>query len=414
MIVLFIVNVIGWVLFIPLSVFFGLIVVDELIVLSGYFLVKRRLPSEGAVGVDTPLSRYAFLLVCHNEGIVLPDLLGSIANLDYPAGKHSVFVLADSCSDRTAELAREYGATVYERHEGGGLGKGFAVQHLINCIEDERDNFDATITLDSDAKLDRAYLQEMNRIHQAGYQVVMGKPETPKEKASLSWINSFGLRCVAISETARFAMGFAARFSSNTTLIHRDVWRSFDWRCLEHLNTAEEMCGWFIERGIQIGYAGDAIVTEEAPRELENFAGQRSRWYITYCRQLWYYGPRLFWSAIRNLDWWRFEALVGNFFVIGHTVELLYGMLLIAVSLLTGNLIAISVAAGLMLLKMFHVGVLCILTKVGFGDLVKLAIRLPYHAFSWILAMIKSLQVSKTWVHAKKYGPEKDRDSSEL
>ena len=246
---LFIVSVIGWVLFIPLSVFFGLIVIDELIVLGGYFLVKRRLPSEGAADADIILGRYAFLLVCHNEEIVLPDLLGSIANLDYPQDKHSVFVLADDCSDRTAELARSHGATVFQRHEGGGLGKGFAVQHLINCIEDQRENFDATITLDSDAKLDRAYLQEMNRIHQAGYQVVMGRPETPKEKASLSWINSFGLRCVAISETARFAMGFAARFSSNTTLIHRDIWKSFDWKCLEHLNTAEEMCGWFIERG---------------------------------------------------------------------------------------------------------------------------------------------------------------------
>lgn len=409
----YIISIIGWALFIPLLVFFGLIVIDELIVLAGYFLSKRRLPSDGTADDSTPLGRYAFLLVCHNEEIVLPDLLGSIANLDYPADKHSVFVLADDCSDRTAELARSHGATVFERQEGGGLGKGFAVQHLINCIEDQREHFDATITLDSDAKLDRAYLQEMNRIHQTGYQVVMGRPETPKEKASLSWINSFGLRCVAISETARFAMGFAARFSSNTTLIHRDIWQSFDWKCLEHLNTAEEMCGWFIERGIPIGYAADAIVTEEAPRELENFAGQRSRWYITYCRQLWYYGPRLFWSSIRNLDWWRFEALVGNFFVIGHTVELLYGMLLIAVSLLTGSLMAVYVAVGLMLLKMFHVGVLCILTKVGFGDLVKLAIRLPYHAFSWILAMIKSLQWSKTWVHAKKYGPEADRDSAE-
>ena len=149
---LFIVNVIGWALFIPLSVFFGLIVVDELIVLAGYFLCKRRLPAEGSADADIPLSRYAFLLVCHNEEIVLPDLLESIAKLDYPPDKHAVFVLADCCSDRTAELAREHGATVYERHEGGGLGKGFAVQHLINCIEDERENFDATITLDSDAK----------------------------------------------------------------------------------------------------------------------------------------------------------------------------------------------------------------------------------------------------------------------
>lgn len=409
-IVPFIVSVVGWLLFVPLLIFFGLIVFDELMVLTGYFLCKRRLPtcdSEDELS-NVPLGRYAFLLVSHNEERVLPALLQTIANLNYPSDQFSVFVLADDCSDRTAELARESGATVFERHEGGGLGKGFAVQYLIDSLKDQREEFDATITLDSDAKLDPAYLQEMNRIHQAGYPVVMGRPETPKEKASLSWINSFGLRCVAISETARFAMGLAARFSSNTTLINRDIWRSFDWKCLNHLNTAEEMCGWFVERRIPIGYAANAIVVEEAARELENFAGQRSRWYITYCRQLWYYGPRLLWSAVRNLDWWRFEALIGNFFVIGHTVELLYGLLLILLSLVTGNQIAIFIAIGLMLLKVFHVLVLCILTGAGIGDLTSLALRLPYHAFSWILAIIKSTQLSKTWVHAKKYGPESE------
>ena len=407
----FIVSFVGWVLFVPLFVFFGLTVVDELFVLAGYFLCKRRLPADGLDDSSSrPLSRYAFLLVAHNEETVLPDLLQSIANLDYPDDRYAVFVLADDCSDRTAELARESGATVFERSKGGGLGKGFAVQYLIDCLVDQRDNFDATITLDSDAKLDPAYLKEMNRIHQAGYPVVMGRPETPKEKASLSWINRFGLQCVAISETARFAMGLAARFSSNTTLIHRDIWRSFDWKCLNHLNTAEEMCGWFIERRIPIGYAADALVVEEAPRELENFAGQRSRWYITYCRQFWYYGPRLFWSAVKNLDWWRFEALVGNFLVIGHTVELLYGMLLVVFSLLTGNQTAILIAIGLLLLKVFHVLVLCWLTRVGVRELAGLAIRMPYHAFSWILAIIKSTQLSKTWVHCKKYGPESEQE----
>ena len=404
----FFVNVIGWILFVPLAVFFGLIVVDELVVLAGYFLCKRRLPAGGEGSTDVPLGNYAFLLAAHNEEVVFPDLLRSIAELDYPDDKYAVFVLADGCTDRTAELAREHGATVFERHDGGGRGKGFAVQHLINCIEYCREDFDATITLDADAKLEKSYLREMNRIHQAGYPVVMGRPETPKERASLSWINGFGLRCVAISETARFAMGFAARLSSNTTLIHRDVWRSFEWKCLNHLNTAEEMCGWFIERGIPIGYAADAIVVEEAPRDLQNFSGQRSRWYITYLRQLRHYGPRLLWSAIRNLDWWRFEALIGNFFVIGHTVELLYGMLLILFSLLTGNPWAIALAVGVMLLKMFHVAVLCVLTRVGFGDLIRLAVRMPYHAFSWVLAIVKSMQISKPWVHAKKYGPESD------
>jgi cellulose synthase/poly-beta-1,6-N-acetylglucosamine synthase-like glycosyltransferase len=402
-------NFCGWILFVPLVIFFGLIVLDELIVLAGVFFCRPRLPREGANESETPQSRYAFLLAAHNEEAVLPYLLNSLVNQDYPSELYDIYVLADHCSDNTAAVARAAGATVFERDEVEVPGKGFAVQHLLDILKDRMKDHDATITLDADAIVVPHYLTEMNRIHQAGYPVVMGCPFTPEDDASLSWINRFGLQCVAVSETARFAMGFAARLSSNTTLIHKDVWEAFEWKCLRHLNTAEETCGWLIERGIPIGYASDARLQEEAARDLEEFAGQRSRWYITYCRQLWHYGPRLLWSAIRNRDWWRFEALVGDFFVIGHTVELLYGMLLVLISLLTGSPIAIAIASCLMLLKMFQVLTMCFLTGASLRELFQLAIRMPYHAFSWLLAMAKSTKLSATWVHSTKTGHGRSR-----
>ena len=59
--------------------------------------------------------RYAVLIAARNEEAVLPHLLNSIRMQDYPSELVSVFVVADNCTDRTAEIARACGAVVYER-----------------------------------------------------------------------------------------------------------------------------------------------------------------------------------------------------------------------------------------------------------------------------------------------------------
>ena len=46
---------------------------------------------------------------------MLPHLLDSIAAQDYPKHLIRTFVVADNCTDRTAELAAAHGATVFSR-----------------------------------------------------------------------------------------------------------------------------------------------------------------------------------------------------------------------------------------------------------------------------------------------------------
>ena len=50
-------------------------------------------------------TRYAVLIAARNEEAVLPYLLQSIRAQDYPAERIGVYVVADNCTDRTAEAA---------------------------------------------------------------------------------------------------------------------------------------------------------------------------------------------------------------------------------------------------------------------------------------------------------------------
>src|SRR5437868_13705966 len=73
-----------------------------------------------------PVQRFLILVPAHNEERLLPSLLDNLHQLDYPSALYSVHVVADNCTDRTADLARANGAFAHERADDERRGKGYA------------------------------------------------------------------------------------------------------------------------------------------------------------------------------------------------------------------------------------------------------------------------------------------------
>ena len=55
------------------------------------------------------------MVAARNEEKVIGNLLDSIAKQDYPKELITTFVVADNCTDKTAKIARKFGAVCYER-----------------------------------------------------------------------------------------------------------------------------------------------------------------------------------------------------------------------------------------------------------------------------------------------------------
>ena len=66
---------------------------------------------------------------------VYKTLIDSIHKQDYPSDLYTIFVVADNCTDDTAEIARKKGAIVYERFDDVHKTKGFALEFLVNNID---------------------------------------------------------------------------------------------------------------------------------------------------------------------------------------------------------------------------------------------------------------------------------------
>ena len=62
---------------------------------------------------------------------MIGELLDSIREQNYPSSLSEIFVVADNCTDNTAQVAREHRAIVYERFDHVQIGKGYALNYLF-------------------------------------------------------------------------------------------------------------------------------------------------------------------------------------------------------------------------------------------------------------------------------------------
>ena len=132
-------------------------------------LLKKRRPLPRPAASH----RYAVLIAARNEENVIAGLLDSLAAQTYDMSLVTVFVAADNCTDSTAAIAREHGAVVYERFNHVNVGKGYALDFLLQHIgADYPEGFDGYFVFDADNILSPDYLERMNESFSAGNEIV--------------------------------------------------------------------------------------------------------------------------------------------------------------------------------------------------------------------------------------------------
>lgn len=130
------------------------------------FVKKKTFPKSEVKG------RIAFLIPAHNEADVIYDTVKSvIEKQNYPRDKFDVFVVADNCTDNTAELAEKAGAKVLihndpdPAHHMALYPLKYGVDYIINI----KDNpYDLVVHLDADNHINDDFASLMNDAYQSG------------------------------------------------------------------------------------------------------------------------------------------------------------------------------------------------------------------------------------------------------
>ncbi|MFH1919673.1 MAG: glycosyltransferase [Planctomycetota bacterium] len=124
----------------------------------------------GPLPTDSPDTTFAIVIPAHNEETVIADTLRSCAAIDYPADKKTVYVVADNCDDRTAQIAQTAGATCLVRTDTQQRGKGQALRWAFDRILPEGP--DAVVVLDADSALESGSLNAFDRHLRSGEAVL--------------------------------------------------------------------------------------------------------------------------------------------------------------------------------------------------------------------------------------------------
>ncbi len=228
-----------------------------------------------------PLRRYAVLIAARNEASVIADLIDSIHQQDYPADHIVTFVVADNCTDNTAALARSAGAVVYERSDRVHVGKGFALDYLLERIGENwgDDYFDGYFVFDADNLLAQDYVSRMNRVFSPQRQIVTSYRNS--KNFGDNWISAgYGLWFIRDSfflNRPRSRLGVSAVVAGTGFLFSREVMRSWGGWPFHSMSEDTEFSARSILRGERIAYC-DAEFFDEQPTSFLVSWRQRMRW----------------------------------------------------------------------------------------------------------------------------------------
>ncbi len=239
---------------------------------------------------------YAVLICARNEQVVITDLIDSLHQQTYPQDKIHIFVLADNCTDKTAEVAEKAGATVYKRFDRTKIGKGYALNKLLHDIKDDYpERFDGYFVFDADNVLSSSYIEEMNKSFCAGNDVITSYRNS--KNYGDNWISAgyalWFLRESRYLNQARDIIGASANVSGTGFMFSRTVAEEMDGWPFHMLTEDIEFSFNQIAKGRKIAYCPTAELFDEQPVKFSQSFRQRLRWARGYWQVLHGYGLQM-------------------------------------------------------------------------------------------------------------------------
>jgi len=266
-----------------------------LLCLGALLYRTRRAPG------SAPL-RAALLIPAHNEEHQLPHILADANALDYPRDCFEVFVIADNCTDATADTAREAGAHALVRVDPTHAGKGQALDWALRTHQDALAAFDVIAMVDADMQIDPAFLREMaESLAVPGVRVVQALNTVAHPERS--WRAALGFAAFSVINYLRPAgrcfFGGTAELKGSGMAFHAPLLLAHGWPA-HSLAEDAEFSKLLLLDGIRVHFNPRARVTSEVAMQSRQIQVQQQRWEAGKLQVLKQYFPVLLRRAARH------------------------------------------------------------------------------------------------------------------
>ena len=342
--------------------------------------------------------KFMAIIPAHNEENVIRNLIESLKKQDYPKELYDIYVIADNCTDATAEIAKESGAKVLKRFDEAHKTKGYALNWFLKQKIEEDADYDAFCVFDADNIVDKNFLKNMNKKLCQGEEIVQGYRDI--KNPTDSWITGgyaiFYWMMNRFYHLARYNLGLSPLINGTGFMVKFDVVKPNGWQTIT-LTEDIEFSLINIAKGRKLGWATDAIVYDEQPVKFDQSWSQRSRWTVGHIQCMKNYTKDLAKGVVEHKTLMNFDGLL---YMFGIPMMIITLLLLVINSLLyLGAEMTLAELIGNFARYLIATFILPVITGVAIMALDKRKIRpmligiLGYPLFlgSWIIINLKCL-----------------------
>ena len=317
-----------------------------MLALGAVIATARKAPAASVPG--TLACRFAILVPAHNEELLIGNTLASLAELDYPVDQYAVHIIADNCTDRTAEIARAAGVTVHVRDDTAHRGKGHALAWAIGQLVPAEIHHDAYVIVDADTVVDPLLLAGFARglarggdALQANYAVL-----NPTESATsaLRWL-AFSL-INYIRPLGRNTWGGSSTLTGNGMCLSHELLTRHPWQAFG-LSEDYQYYLTLVSSGERVLFIPEVTVHSAMPTTVRQLQSQDIRWEtLSSDSRSWQHhlAWRLLVDGIRLPSWSRLDALA-ELVTPPLSVLATLCMLALIISLALGTMVQLVLAA---------------------------------------------------------------------
>ncbi len=220
-----------------------------------------------------------------------------------------MIVIADNCTDRTAERARAAGVEVWERSDAGKRGKGFALAWALARLQSQDEAFDAVVVIDADCQVSANIFSAIDQRLRDGARAVQVDYVVANAEASRASALRF---CgFALMNTVRFMgkqqLGLSCGLVGTGMAFTRELLAREPWTATGIVEDAEYHLR-LVRAGERSQFVPDAWVSSDVPTSLKRSTDQQARWEqgkLDLARQ---WSPQLVFAGIRQRDIVRLHA----------------------------------------------------------------------------------------------------------
>jgi glycosyltransferase involved in cell wall biosynthesis len=282
-----------------------------LLVLLGAAVRGRRQPPPAA-RAGPPL-RFAILVPARDEEAAIAATLSSLRALAYPRERVRIVVLADNCTDRTADVARAAGAAAWTRR-GGEAGKGAALAWGLERLARTGPDVDAVVIVDADCSVAPNLLAALERRLRDGAQAVQvaygvanpdASPVAALRHASFVLVNG-------VRPLGKTTLGLSAGLLGTGMAFSRDLLARRSWTARSLAEDQEQHLA-LVADGERVVFAAETGVTSPMPTSLRRSRDQQLRWDAGRGALVRRWTPALLRAGVRHRDGVKLHAALEPF-----------------------------------------------------------------------------------------------------